>query len=412
MSSWIIIPPDSDFTFHNIPFGIGSTGGDSFVCTRIGDTVIDLAALANTGLFNEIVDDQSVFASSSLNDFIRLGKSKTNAVRKKLIDTFKGQLQQEDNTSHVFHPIEGVKMHLPVEIGDYTDFYSSREHATNVGKMFRDPENALLPNWLHIPIGYHGRASSIILSGQEIHRPNGQTKAPDAQSPTFGPSKRLDFELEVGFIIGKDTSLGDTVSVDNAEDYIFGLVLCNDWSARDVQTWEYVPLGPFLAKNFATSISPWVVTLEALDAFRISGPEQIPAVLPYLQYEGKKNYNINLEVILENDGFENTISNSNFKYMYWNMCQQLAHHTSNGCNIRVGDMMASGTISGPERSSLGSLLEITIGGKEPLQLSQGGQRSFVEDGDSIIMKGWAGEGEGRVGFGEVSNRILPTKKMS
>lgn len=410
MASWIVIPPNSDFTFRNIPFGIGSTGSNKFVCTRIGETIINLAALADHGFFNGIIGDNSVFHADSLNPFISLGKQTTNAVRQRIIDVFSNQEKQEFATTHVFHAIDGVQLHLPVKIGDFTDFYSSREHATNVGKMFRDPDNALLPNWLHIPIGYHGRSSSIILSGTDIRRPNGQTKAPDAKSPVFGPSKRLDFELEVGFIIGKDTSIGERVSIAEAEDYIFGLVLCNDWSARDVQTWEYVPLGPFLAKNFATAISPWVVTLEALDAFRTPGPAQDPPVLPYLQFEGNKNYDIQLEVHIVADGNKQVLSRSNFKYMYWNMCQQLAHHTSNGCNIRVGDLMASGTISGPDKNSLGSLLEITLGGKEPVQLSNGGTRSFVEDSDTIILTGWGGDGDQRVGFGEVKNRILPAIK--
>jgi fumarylacetoacetase len=306
-----------------------------------------------------------------------------------------------------FHPFRSVQMHVPVEIGDYTDFYSSIEHATNVGRMFRDPDNALLPNWRHIPIGYHGRASSIVISGTPVRRPNGQTKAPDAELPTFGPTKRLDFELEVAFVIGKDSALGEPIPIDKAEDHIFGLLLFNDWSARDVQQWEYVPLGPFLAKNFASAVSPWIVTLEALEPFRVQGPEQQPAVLPYLQVSGARNYDIQLEVSLTPDsGEENIVSRSNFKYMYWNMCQQLAHHTSNGCNVRIGDLMASGTISGPDRDSLGSMLEITLGGKQPVALANGETRAFIHDGDTLTLRGWSEKGDVRVGFGEVYNTVV------
>jgi fumarylacetoacetase len=304
-------------------------------------------------------------------------------------------------------------MCLPVHIGDYTDFYSSEEHATNVGKMFRDPANALLPNWKHIPVGYHGRASSVVVSGTPIHRPKGQTKAPDADLPVFGPSKRLDIELEMAFIVGKDTSLGDSVSVDQADDYIFGFTLFNDWSARDIQTWEYVPLGPFLAKNFASTMSPWIVTLEALEPFRTEGPVQSPEPLPYLKSNQPltpPNLNILLEVSLKPEQDQDTIiCRSNYKYMYWSMRQQLAHHTCNGCNIRVGDVMASGTISGPDKGSFGSMLEISWGGKEPLTLQNGEQRTFLQDGDSITIRGYAHNGDVRVGFGLCEGKILPAK---
>ena len=301
-------------------------------------------------------------------------------------------------------------MHLPVRVGDYTDFYSSIEHATNVGKMFRDPENALLPNWKHLPVGYHGRASSIIVSGIDIHRPKGQTKPPEG-APVYGPSQRMDFELEMGFIIGKDSGLGDSISTEQAEDYIFGMVLFNDWSARDIQKWEYVPLGPFLGKNFASSISPWVIPLEALDHFRVNGPHQDPKVLPYLEYSGQKNYDINLEVQIHPEGAEKptSVSNSNFKYMYWNMNQQLAHHTVNGCNVAVGDIMASGTISGQEPSSFGSMLELCWAGSKPVLLNNGEKRKFLKDGDTVIMKGFAKKDGIRVGFGEVLSKLLPAK---
>ena len=408
MSTWITVPSDSDFSIHNIPFGIGSIGaGKPFACTRIGDHVLDLSALATTGFFSGLIDELNVFDQPVLNNFIRLGKSVTTDVRhsiqRALVDT-SSPLRQ---LPALFRPVEEIVMHLPVHIGDYTDFYSSIEHATNVGKMFRDPENALLPNWRHLPVGYHGRSSSIVISGTPVRRPWGQIKPKDADAPVFSPSQRLDFELEMGFIIGKDSYLGSPVLTDQAEDYIFGLVLFNDWSARDIQQWEYVPLGPFLAKNFASSISPWIVTLEALDHFRVAGPDQTPEVLPYLRYDGMKNYDINLEVSITPAGFEeNVVSKSNFKYMYWNMCQQLAHHTSNGCNVRVGDLMASGTISGNEPSSYGSMLELSWGGKNPLALLNGQIRSFIEDGDKVTLRGWAEKDGRRVGFGEVYNRIV------
>jgi fumarylacetoacetase len=295
----------------------------------------------------------------------------------------------------------------PVFVPNYTDFYSSREHATNVGAMFRDPKNALLPNWLHLPVGYHGRASSIVVSGTPIHRPKGQTKADTEDMPSFGPSKSLDFELEIAFITGKSTQMGESISTEEAESYIFGLVLFNDWSARDIQKWEYVPLGPFLAKNFGSTISPWVVTLEALAPFKVEGPVQEPAVLPYLKYSGKKNYELNLEVDIKTaSGETKTVSKSNFKYMYWNMCQQLAHQTVNGCNICVGDMYASGTISGPEPDSYGSMLEITWGGKNPVQMPDGTERKFIQNGDTVVMKGYAQKDGIRVGFGECSGMII------
>jgi len=406
MKSWIEIADHSDFSIYNIPFGIGSDGGTPYVCTRIGDEVLNLYKLALTGFFRELVEDAEVFNKSRLNSFIALGKAVTNEVRLRIQETLTNPHSPLKNETDLFRFFRSVAMHLPVEIGDYTDFYSSIEHATNVGKMFRDPENALLPNWRHLPIGYHGRASSIVISGTPVRRPNGQTKPNDSNVPVFGPSKRLDFELEVGFVIGKETQLGETIPTSKAEDHIFGLVLFNDWSARDIQQWEYVPLGPFLAKNFASGMSPWIVTLEALEPFRVQGPEQNPAVLPYLQYDGMKNYAIDLEVLVTPDqGEPAVVSRSNFKYMYWNMCQQLVHHTSNGCNVRIGDLMASGTISGPDRGSLGSMLEISEGGKNPLTLPNGQTRSFIEDGDTVTLRGWAEKNGQRVGFGEVYNQV-------
>jgi fumarylacetoacetase len=308
-------------------------------------------------------------------------------------------------------PQEAVTLHLPVNIGDYTDFYSSREHATNVGNMFRGRENALLPNWLHLPVAYHGRASSVVLSGTDIHRPWGQVKPEASETPLFRASRAMDFELELGFFIGPGNDLGQPIPINAARSHIFGLVLVNDWSARDIQHWEYQPLGPFLAKNLATSISPWVVTLAALEPFRCPGPPQDPLPFSYLQSEGNWVYDIQLEVSLQSDSLPEptVISRSNFKYMYWNMAQQLAHHTSNGCNMRPGDLLASGTISGPTPDSYGSLLELTWRGKQPLQLAPGEDRRFLEDGDRVTFTGW-GQGQGyRVGFGEVTGKLFPAK---
>lgn len=407
LETWVTVPDNSDFSIYNLPFGIFSVGeGAPKAGIAIGEQIVDIAALADLGL----LDVNGVyFRQRTLNDFIGLGKGITNKVR---LDV--QQLLVLENSSLKNHPEAFVlqrdaTMHLPVRIGDYTDFYSSIEHATNVGKMFRDADNALLPNWKHLPVGYHGRASSIVVSGTPVHRPMGQILPKDADEPVFQASGRLDFELEMGFIVGKSTKLGEHISTKNAAEHIFGLVLFNDWSARDIQKWEYVPLGPFLGKSFASSMSPWIVTMEALEPFKVSGPEQDPKVLPYLAYEGNHNYDIQLEVgIQPKNAAEKVVSTSNFKYMYWNMLQQLAHHTVNGCNVNVGDVMASGTISGKDESSYGSMLEISWGGKKSVQMKDGSERRFIEDHDTVIMRGHA-EKEGiRVGFGEVSGTILPS----
>ena len=404
--SMINIPAHSDFSIHNLPYGIFSTKGSApRVGVAIGEHVLDLKAVVDLGLLNI---SPGVVAQPSLNAFIALGKQLTKTVRQVL----QQWLQEEDSLLYahpnLFYLQKEVKMHLPVEVGDYTDFYSSIEHATNVGSMFRDPKNALLPNWKHLPVGYHGRASSIVLSGTDICRPKGQLLPEGAAQPVFQPTAKLDFELEMAFIVGKEKPLGTTISTAQAEEYIFGMVLFNDWSARDLQKWEYVPLGPFLAKSFASSISPWVVPLEALEPFRVDGPKQVPAVLPYLQFEGKKNYAIELTVDLQTpDGITHHLVQSNYRYMYWNMVQQLAHHSSNGCNIRVGDMMASGTISGKTKNSFGSLLELSWGGKRPLKLKNGMERSFLEDGDRISMRAFAEKDGKRIGFGEVTTKIYP-----
>jgi fumarylacetoacetase len=415
LNSWITVPKNSDFTIYNLPFGIFKTKRISARAgIAIGDKIVDLTVLHDEGFFSDISQlPNDIFLRDSLNDFIALGKSVTKRVRERVKD-----LLLEDNEALKEHQCRGKAMVnrkeaevlMPVKVGDYTDFYSSIEHATNVGTMFRDPSNALLPNWKHLPVGYHGRASSIIPSGVPIHRPKGQYKDADMENPEFGPSKRLDFELELAYIIGKPTKMGDSVATEDAEDYIFGFVLFNDWSARDIQAWEYVPLGPFLGKNFASSISPWIVTIEALEHFRVSGPLQEPEVLPYLKCAKDHNFDIALEVYIQPENQKATkVCSSNFRFMYWNIAQQLSHHTINGCNINVGDMLASGTISGPTTDSYGSMLELAWKGTKPLTLEEGGERKFIQDGDSVIMKGFA-EKEGiRVGFGEVSTKVLPAK---
>ena len=404
----ISIPANSDFSIHNLPFGIFSTRGTQpRVGVALGDHILDLKALSQ---YHDFDFDRSVLSQEFLNDFIALGKEKTSQLRRDIqqwIATEDPILFEKDA---LFVPQSDATLHLPIRVGDYTDFYSSIEHATNLGKMFRDPDNALLPNWKHIPVGYHGRASSIIPSGQPIVRPKGQILPKDQTLPVFKATERLDFELEMAFVVGKENSLGQEISVEKAEDYIFGMVVFNDWSARDIQKWEYVPLGPFLGKNFASSISPWVIPLEALEPFRVSGPKQDPEVLPYLQYKGIKNYDLNLEVgIRPENGKETLVSKSNFKYMYWNMAQQLSHHTVNGCNVRVGDLMASGTISGPEKSSYGSMLELSWAGTKPITLEDGSTRKFILDGDTVTMRAYGEKGTIRVGFGEVSTKILPSQ---
>ena len=404
----IPIPANSDFSIHNLPFGIFSTAGTQpRVGVALGNHILDLKALSQ---YHNFDFDSSVLSQEFLNDFIALGKEKTSQLRRDIqqwIATENSILLGKDD---LFVPQSHATMHLPIRVGDYTDFYSSIEHATNVGKMFRDPNNALLPNWKHIPVGYHGRASSIIPSGQPVVRPKGQILPKDQSLPVFKATERLDFELEMAFVVGKENPLGQAISTEKAEEYIFGMVVFNDWSARDIQKWEYVPLGPFLGKNFASSISPWVVPLEALEPFRVPGPKQEPEVLPYLQYEGIKNYDLHLEVgISPENGEETLVSQSNFKYMYWNMAQQLSHHTINGCNVRVGDLLASGTISGPEKSSYGSMLELSWAGTKPVTLKDGSTRKFILDGDTVTIRAYGEKETVRVGFGEVSTKILPSK---
>ena len=411
MQSWIKVDKNSDFSIYNLPFGIFSESDQiKRVGIAIGDHVIDLYAAYELGVFKDLNFDISVLESGYLNDFIALGKAVTVKVRADIQFELCNENSVLKSHPSVFIKQSVVTMHLPVKVGDYTDFYSSIEHATNIGTMFRDPDNALLPNWKHLPVGYHGRASSIIVSGQNVHRPKGQVVLEAGSPPTFQASTRVDFELEMGFIIGKPSSLGDSVSTENADAYIFGKVLFNDWSARDIQKWEYVPLGPFLAKSFASSMSAWVVTLEALEPFRVDGPLQQPAVLPYLNSIGSRNYDINLEVAIQPKNCkETTVSHSNFKYMYWNMNQQLAHHTVNGCNLNVGDLMASGTISGKDPNSYGSMLELSWAGSKPVELNEGGTRKFIQDNDTVIMRGYCEKGPIRIGFGSVSSTLLKAK---
>lgn len=412
LKSWIAVAPTSDFPIQNIPFGsIQTTNKTPRVATIIGDVVIDLQTLAELDYFSDLAIEASVFAQANINAFMALGKEKTLAVRDRIAELFEvnnpALRENEEHKIKVLHAVSDVQSLMPVKVGDYTDFYSSREHATNVGTLFRDPSNALLPNWLHLPVAYHGRASSIVVSNTEIRRPKGQQN-PQNASPVYGASKLLDFELEMAFVVGKSTQLGESVNVNTAEDYIFGLMLFNDWSARDIQKWEYIPLGPFLGKSFASTVSPWVVVLEALDALRVGGYKQEPEVLPYLKHEGRANYDINLEVAIQpENAVEKVVCQSNYKYMYWNMCQQLAHHTVNGCNINVGDLCASGTISGTNPGSFGSMLELSWKGTKPIDMPDGSQRKFLNDGDTVIMRGW-GEANGvRIGFGACSGKVLP-----
>lgn len=409
--SWVEVPSHSDFSIFNIPFGIVDAR-EPHACTAIGEYILDLHILHDKGFFRSLDLPDRIFDQSSLNAFFKLGRHTISAVRthlQQLLSQPNEELRSNQEVlSRALTKQKDVSMLLPVAVKNYTDFYSSEEHARNVGSMFRDPENALLPNWKYLPVGYHGRASSIVVSGTNLHRPQGQIKPPDIDSPIFSPTRKLDFELETAFITCTDTNLGHPVSIADAEDCIAGVVLFNDWSARDIQQWEYVPLGPFLGKNFGSSISPWVVTLDALEPFRSDGPVQEPPVLPYLRFEGKRNFDVQLETCIQTPTSEEiVVCRTNMKYLYWNMAQQLAHHTVNGCNIQVGDMYASGTISGPSSGSYGSLLELTWNGKKVLSMPDGTVRTFLEDNDTVIMRGRAQRGNMRVGFGECRGTILP-----
>jgi fumarylacetoacetase len=413
LRSWITVESNSDFPIQNLPFGVYADANTKHhVCSAIGTYAVDLYELANLGFFKDLNINKEIFNNAFLNDFMELGKDVTRAVRNRLSDLLENNNKELQDKKEAFNQVfklqSSVQMLLPVKVGDYTDFYSSIDHATNIGTMIRDPKNALMPNWKYIPVGYHGRASSITVSGTPLHRPKGQMKPADAEVPNFGPCKLLDFELETAYIIGKSSKLGESISTEQADDYIFGMVLFNDWSARDIQTWEYVPLGPFLSKNFASTISPWVVTLDALEPYRTEGYIQEPKVFPYLEYTGNKNVDIKLEVaILPENSTETVICNSNYKYMYWTMEQQLAHHTVNGCNVNVGDMMGSGTISGPEPHEYGSMMELSWKGTKPLKLNDGSERKFINDNDTVILRGYCQNDKVRIGFGECKAKLLP-----
>ena len=393
---------------YGIAFGIYTVKNQSKrVVARVQEQIVDLFLLAEQQVFSDLAINPAGFEADYLNPFISLGKEKTNAVIQKLKN-----ISLDQYASCIVTATE-ANLHLPVQIGDYTDFYSSEQHAYNVGVMFRDPNNALLPNWKHLPVAYHGRSSSIFVSGQNFHRPKGQINASDTTLPSFSESKRVDIELEMATIIGKNNEIGNSIDVNQAEDYVFGFSLFNDWSARDIQRWEYVPLGPFLAKNFFSSLSAWVVPIEELAPFRVAAEEQNPEVLPYLQEKNRQNFDINLEVYLiphtDKNQQEVLLCKSNFKNMYWTVAQQIAHHTVNGCNLNVGDLMASGTISGKTPDSYGSLLELSWGGKNPITLPDGSTRSFLEDGDTIVIKGYAKNDNYCVDFGEVRTTVLPSK---
>jgi fumarylacetoacetase len=417
LGSFVDVGAHSHFSIHNLPFGVfrPSAGAQPRVGVAIGDMVLDVSVLADEGLFTgPALADTGVFHESALNSFMALGRPAWQEARQRLTQLLRNDeptLRDDVSLRNAsLLRANSVEMLLPARINDYTDFYSSREHATNVGTMFRGADHALQPNWLHLPVGYHGRSSSIVVSGTEVRRPMGQTKADDAVSPVYGPSRLMDFELEMGFFVGPGNSLGEPIPIDRAAEHIFGMVLVNDWSARDIQKWEYVPLGPFLGKSFATSISPWVVTLDALEPFRCAGPEQVdPAPLTYLRSPENRAYDIHLEVLLQSAQMDRPvrIATSNFRYMYWNICQQLAHHTVNGCNARSGDLMASGTISGPAKEERGSMLEITWRGTEPIELPSGETRKFLADGDTVTLTGLCERDDIRVGFGEVTGTLLP-----
>jgi fumarylacetoacetase len=413
--SFIPVDPTSDFPIQNLPYGVFSArdGLAPRVGVAIGDFVLDLWELEQDGRLN--VGDLGVFSAPTLNPFMALGPkvwSRTRARISELLRHDHAELRDNDELRRLaLVPMAQVKLHMPITVGGYTDFYSSKEHATNVGVMFRGKDNALQPNWLHMPIGYNGRASTVVVSGTQVRRPRGQLKPPSAELPSFGPCKRLDFELEMGVVIGQPSPMGEMLGESRAADMIFGFVLLNDWSARDIQQWEYVPLGPFQAKAFATSISPWIVTREALEPFRVHGPEQDPVPLPYLQQVQPNNYDLQLDVCLRAAQMNEAVRlcRTNFKYMYWSSVQQLVHHASSGCAMNIGDLLGSGTISGPEKDQRGSLLEISWNGTEPIELPGDIKRTFLEDGDSLSFHGWC-QGDGyRVGFGEVEGTILPAE---
>jgi len=414
-NTWVHVTQDSHFPLQNLPYGVFSTQEEPRhrIGVAIGDYVLDLSSISHLFTGPLMAGDQASLRSSSLNSLMGLSHAhwaETRATLQTLLSKDTPTLR--DNTglrAEALVPQARVTMHLPASIGDYTDFYSSLDHATNVGTMFRGKDNALMPNWKYLPVGYHGRASSVVVSGTPIRRPRGQTRPADDKPPQFGACKLMDFELEMAFFYGgASNNLGDPIKMEDVDKHIFGMVVMNDWSARDIQKWEYVPLGPFGAKNLGTSISPWVVTMEALQPFSVPNYTQDPAPFPYLQHSDQYTFDIDLEVAIKPPTSEATVvANSNFKYMYWTMKQQLVHHTVTGCNMRPGDLLASGTISGPDSSKFGSMLEISWRGSKPVQMNGGGERKFLQDGDNVVMTGVC-RGQGyNVGFGTVEGVVLP-----
>ena len=418
LTSFIDIAADSDFSIHNLPYGIFSdakdvTGNNNRRAgVAIGEQVLDLSVLEAEGLLS--LTGGPYFDQPTLNAFIDSGRDNWTKARSTIqtllsadIDTLR---DNKDLQAKALFKQADVTMHLPVHVPGFTDFYSSKEHATNVGTMFRDPKNALLANWTEMPVGYNGRASTVIVSGTDVIRPSGQLKPNPDERPIFSPCKRLDFELETAFVVGRGNDIGQPIAVDAAADHIFGMVLLNDWSARDIQKWEYVPLGPFNAKTFASEVSPWIVTMDALAPFKTACPTQEPKPLAYLNEKDSNNsfdINLSVELLPENSDEATVVCETNFKYMYWSMAQQLTHHTITGCKVEIGDMMGSGTISGPTPDSYGSMLEIAWNATKPVTLKGGETRSFIEDGDTVIMKGYSEKDGIRVGFGEVRGKVLP-----
>jgi fumarylacetoacetase len=418
MKSWIDVHSSSDFSINNIPFSVCTTKDNEQkrVCTAIGDYIVDLAVLESAGLFADITTVE-LFQEETVNKLIAQGKPVWKAIRTKiqslLSDESSPLKNDESLRNNALHLATDATLHLPLKIGDYTDFYASRNHAENVGSIFRGPDNALMPNWTRMPIGYHGRASSIVASGTSIVRPSGQIKPPIANEPFFSPSLQLDYELEMGFVVGGENKLGQPVSIEEAEDYLFGMVLLNDWSARDIQAFEYQPLGPFLSKNFTTSIAPWIITMDALEPFKTAGVEREHELMPYLQQPSFMTYDIELSVGIKTPKLTEpeTIAQTNYKYLYWSAEQMVAHHTVNGCALKVGDLFGSGTISGPEKNNRGCLLELTWRGTDPVQLSSGEERSWLQDGDELVMSGYCEKDGIRIGFGQVSGKIEPAYKF-